>query len=243
LQDELLKRWLGDGKGPLLSRRIIAEGVSDFIISGYDLRLVADLAAADPEHALLPVDRIGLYRAILARAKGADGRPLRLEGLKQVAWTMVTQRRREIVPDDEKVLGAGTLNILLKEGLRIARAVGAVHEFRHDQMRAFLAALWLVDEMPTLMALEKAVDDAGVFSLNRRDQDELWSFVTPLEASVEDPSAEKLKTLWRFANDEPEERAILLNAVQNEADDHDITLVRAARRHRSRTMVLPPAGA
>jgi hypothetical protein len=46
---------------------------------------------------------------------------------------MVTQRRREIVPDDEKVLGAGTLNILLKEGLRIVRAVGAVHEFRHDK--------------------------------------------------------------------------------------------------------------
>jgi hypothetical protein len=63
LRDRLLVRWLGDVKGALLSRRIVAESLSDFIVSGYDLRLVADLAAADPEHALLPSDRIGLYLA------------------------------------------------------------------------------------------------------------------------------------------------------------------------------------
>jgi hypothetical protein len=240
LRDRLLVRWLGDVKGAQLSRRLDAQELSDFIVSGYDLRLVADLAAADPEHAPLPSDRIGLYLAILARAKGGDGQPLRLEGLKQVAWTMVTQRRREILPDDEKVLGSGTLKALLKEGLRIVRPVGAAHEFRHDQMRAFLAALWLVGEMPTLAALEKEVVDRGAFGLNRRDQEELWRFVVPLvasakAASADDSSLEDLKALWRFANDEPEERAILLKVVQDEADDRGITLVRAARRRKSRT--------
>jgi hypothetical protein len=136
------------------------------------------------------------------------------------------------VPDDEKVLGVGTLKALEKEGLRIVRPVGAVHEFRHDQMRAFLAALWLIDEMPTPPALEKAVTDAGAFTLNRRDQEELWRFVAPLETS-----AENLKTLWRFANDEPEARVILLAAVQIEADDRNITLVRSARRAKARTSV------
>jgi hypothetical protein len=129
LRERLLVRWLGDVKGAQLSRRIVAEGLSDSIISGYDLRLVADLAAADPEHAPLPGDRIGLYRAMLARAKGVDGQSLRLEGLKQVAWTMVTQRRREILPVDETVLGPGTLIALLKEGLRIVRVVGVGHSF------------------------------------------------------------------------------------------------------------------
>ena len=76
---------------------------------------------------------------MLARASGPDGQPLRLEGLEQLAWTMVMQRRRRIMPDDEKALGAGTLQALEREGLRIVRPIGPEHEFRHDQMRAFLA--------------------------------------------------------------------------------------------------------
>jgi hypothetical protein len=40
-------------------------------------------------------------------------------------------------------------------------------------MRAFLASLWLVGEMPTLAAMEKEVVDRGAFGLNRRDQEEL----------------------------------------------------------------------
>jgi hypothetical protein len=231
LRDGLLALWLGDEKGAMLSRRIVAEGTSGTIVSGYDLRLLADLAAADPEHAPLPGDRVSLYRAMLARAAGADGQPLRLEGLEQLAWTMVTQRRRRIVPDDEKMLGVGTLRLLEREGLRIIRLIGTEHEFRHDQMRAFLAALWLVEETPTSPALQKTATDAGAFGLNRRDQEELWSFVAPLLTSTFD-----LEALWRFANDDPVERAILLAALQAEADNRCATLVRVAQRRVLETM-------
>jgi hypothetical protein len=67
LRDGLLALWLGTERGALLSRRIVAEGLSDSIVSGYDLRLVADLAGADPERAPLPANRIALYRARHAR--------------------------------------------------------------------------------------------------------------------------------------------------------------------------------
>jgi hypothetical protein len=110
--------------------------------------------------------------------------------------------------------------------VRIIRPIGVEHEFRHDQMRAFLAALWLVEEPPTLPALQKAATDAGAFSLNRRDQEELWRFVAPLMTS-----AASLGGLWNFANDDPVERAYLIEALQAEADKRDITLVRAAQRH------------
>jgi hypothetical protein len=50
----------------------------------------------------------------------------------------------------------------------------------------FLAALWLVEETPTLSALEKAATDAGAFTLNRRDQEELWRFLAALLVSAED---------------------------------------------------------
>jgi hypothetical protein len=73
LGDELLALWLGPEKGASLSRRIAAEGLSDTIVSGYDLRLVADLARADPEQTRLPANRIALYRAMLDRPTGTDG--------------------------------------------------------------------------------------------------------------------------------------------------------------------------
>jgi len=71
LRDRLLALWLGKEKGATLGRRIVAEGLSGTIVSGYDLRLLADLAAADPAHASLPGDRVTLYRAMLARASAA----------------------------------------------------------------------------------------------------------------------------------------------------------------------------
>jgi hypothetical protein len=200
-------------------------------VSGFDLRLLADLAENDPEHAPLPNDRVALYRAMLARAVSSDGEAIHLEGLKQLAWTLVTQRRRRIVPDDQKIVGTGTLEALGRDGLRIVRRIGAEYEFRHDQMRAFLAALWLVEETPTLTSLQATAVDAGVFSLNRRDQEELWSFLAPLLTSDDD-----LTALWRFANEDPEERAILLAALQVEADKRGVTFVRVAkRRQRGRT--------
>ena len=224
LRDGLLALWLGAEKGAALARRIMAEGLSDTIVSGYDLRLVADLAGDDPAGAALPGNRIALYRAMLTRAKQADGETLRLGRLKQLAWTMVTQRRREITADDEKSLDADTLQGLAKEGVRIVRQVGRVHEFRHDQMRAFLAALWLVEEMPNLPALEKEMDDSGMFGLNPQDQKELSRFVAPLLHSDAD-----LAALWRFANEKPEERAVLMDALQREADERNVTLVRKPR--------------
>jgi ligand-binding sensor domain-containing protein len=230
LRDGLLTLWLGVEKGAILARRIVAEGLSDITVSGYDLRLLADVTAADPEHEPLPADRIALYRAMLARASEPGGQPLRLDGLKQLAWTMVTQRRRRIMPEDEKVLGAGTLPALEREGLRIVRAIGAEHEFRHDQMRAFLAALWLVEETATMPALKKVAIEAGAFALNRRDQEELWRFVAPLLTAAAD-----LEALWRFANDDPVERGILLSALQEEADERGVTLIRAPQRREPET--------
>jgi len=97
-------------------------------------------------------------------------------------------------------------------------------------MRAFLAASRLYEETPDLSALEKVATDAGAFALNRRDQEELWRLVAALLVSEED-----LKALWHFANEDPEPRAILLASLQAEADQRDVTLVRTARRRRSKT--------
>jgi hypothetical protein len=81
-------------------------------------------------------------------------------------------------------------------------------------------------ETPTLPALQKTAIDTGAFGLNRRDQEELWRFVAPLLTSNAD-----LEALWRFANDDPVERGILLAALQAEGEKRKITLLRV-KHHR-----------
>jgi hypothetical protein len=100
----------------------------------------------------------------------------------------------------------------------------AASEFRHDQMRAFLAALWLAEESPSITALQKVATEARAFALNEQDQEELWGFLAPLLKSAED-----IQELWRFANDDPE-RAWLTAALQSEADRRGISLTRLARQ-------------
>jgi hypothetical protein len=55
------------------------------------------------------------------------------------------------------------------------------------------------------------------------DQEGLWGFVAPLLTSAAD-----LEALGRFTNDDPIERAIWLAALQAEADERGVTLVRLA---------------
>lgn len=78
---------------------------------------------------------------------------------------------------------------------------------------------------PNVLALRKAATDAGAFALNRRDQEELWGFVAPLLTSTID-----LEALWRFANNDPVERGILEQALQAEADNRGVPLVREAQQ-------------
>ena len=79
---------------------------------------------------------------------------------------LVERHRREILPEDGTVLGTGTLQALAKDGVRIVRQRGAAYEFRHDQMRAFLAALWLTEETPSQVALQDVILSANVFALH-----------------------------------------------------------------------------
>jgi len=53
----------------------------------------------------------------------------------------------------------------------------------------------------------------------------LWRFLAALIAAENG-----VKELWSFANEKPAERGLLLDALQEEADRRDITLVRTARR-------------
>lgn len=229
LRSGLLKLWLGAERGELLDRRIQDEGLAESIVSGYDLVLVKDLAEHDPAGAVLPRDRTTLYRAMLNRVRDVAGEPLRPDPLRELAWNMVLKRRREISREDAAPLGAQALASLTREGVRVLRQVGSLWEFRHDQMRAFLAASWLAEDLPGAAAIQDVMTKSDVFTLARREQQDVWRFLSALLTEEGD-----LKALWLFAGDEPDRRGLLLAALQEEANRRGSTLVRTSR-HQDRT--------
>jgi hypothetical protein len=62
---DLLRLYLPAEQAEAVIERISASGLKDAIRSGYDVRLIIDLARADPHLTSLPGDRMGLYVAVI----------------------------------------------------------------------------------------------------------------------------------------------------------------------------------
>ena len=210
--DRLLALWLGEAASAALAARIRRDEIGAFLRSGYDLRLVVELAGDDPDRAPLPMSRAGLYRAVLDRVRDAEKA---LPPVKKLAWTMVLDGRREL-HRDEMVEAIGDQLLDALEAAHVVRLLAETYEFRHDQMRAFLAALWLVEETPSTAAIVKRLadrrNDGQIWRCSRRDQEELWRFVADLLATPEDRAE-----LWAFALNDPE-RGFLQVALKARAD-------------------------
>jgi len=72
--------------------------------------------------------------------------------------------------------------------------------------------------------MQEAMGKANSFMLPRRDQEEVWGFLAALIVAEDD-----VKAMWDFAGEKPDERGLLLGALQEEADRRGITLVRVSR--------------
>ena len=155
---DLLRLYLSE-HAEAVKERITASGLEPAIRSGYDVRLVIDLARGDAHHARLPSDRMGLYAAVIEA-----GWPDVPEGVRHeqqsatafAAWRMVSKRKpnedmRRLKPDADL---PGALLIALADApqndnrpVRLVRRVGAgAFEFVHDQMHAYLAARWFAQD-------------------------------------------------------------------------------------------------
>lgn len=225
LRRGLLALWLGENAGAILERRLSSEVGIQASLSGYDLRLVADLAAKDPQETPLPEGRLGLYRAVLTRVVRDDGEVPDLTRLRQLALEMLLTGRRDFSDAEGAELGAGVLGALSREGMRVVRRTGSLWEFRHDQMRAFLASQALVEDTPTLAHMIARMEEGRVFALPSAEQEALWAFVVELVRPDD-----SIAGLWDYAQQDPKDRGLLQAALQREADERGIALIRATRR-------------
>ncbi|HEY4847686.1 MAG TPA: hypothetical protein VIH87_07785 [Methylocella sp.] len=223
--DGLLTLYLGAQRGEALARRLRDTGLIQHLRSGYDVRLVIDLAEADPEGAKLPHGRLELYRAAIAAAwpEGDE----RLELLQAAAWKLLSERgpnedKRRLKPDVDapKDLLEQLEAVRERSGrsIRLIRGAPPYYEFVHDQMNAYLAACWFSDR-PTDAIMKDLLEGTKVWQDGLEAQRTLWGFV----AAMLDRSG--LEALWIFAGDD-DRRAVLGRALAARAEREGWTLTR-----------------
>jgi predicted flap endonuclease-1-like 5' DNA nuclease len=117
--------------------------------------------------------------------------------------------------DGERKLEAGKqldkelLAQLIHEDQKVLRIVdGQQFEFRHDQMRAYLAARWAAWHETNPIGLFES--ESAIWRLSRTEQDEVWNFFADMYV---DERPEDAIALWKWSTDHPD-RAILQHALQ-----------------------------
>jgi len=227
--DGLLTLYLGAQRGEALASRLRDSGLMQHLRSGYDVRLVIDLAEADPEGAKLPHDRIGLYRAAVAAAWPEGDQ--RLELLQAAAWKLMSERgpnedKRRLKPDEDapKDLLEQLEAVRERSGrsIRLIRAAPPYYEFVHDQMNAYLAACWFTGRA-TIAAMKIELEATKIWQDGLEAQRTLWGFV----AAMLDRAS--LEALWIFAGDD-DRRAVLGRALAERAEREGWPLTRPAAK-------------
>lgn len=208
---DLLRLHLSDADAQTVLARIMGSDLKDVIRSGYDVRLVIELARRDPRNALLPSSRVGLYTAVVNEAwPTAPPEVIRdqQERIEATAWKMVSKReahehksRLEPGSDLEEDLLTALADAPERYGKSVRlihRAPGGAFEFVHEQMHAFLAARYFARDGSTVTRLEKLVAESTIWTQPLLARHTLWSFAVAL---LDD---NRLLALWERVDDQEE---------------------------------------
>jgi hypothetical protein len=220
---DLLRLYLNEHAEAVMER-ITTSGLQHAIRSGYDVRLVIDLALADPHYAKLPADRMRLYAAVIEAGWPDVPEDVRQEQQSltaAAAWRMVSERKpnedmRRLKPDVD--LPANHLVALADASkndnrpVRLVRRVGAgAFEFVHDQMHAYLAARWFAQDGFSTTELEKMIAGSTIWIQTPDARRILWGFAAAL---LDDACL--LELLVRI--EDKEEWDVLRRALKAEAE-------------------------
>jgi len=203
----LLCLFLGQDKGEKIFARIERTPLLKAIQSGYDVRLIADLVEDQGPDVALPTGRLGLYQLILDAIRMPTGSKFPEENLCKAAWAMWRDGERKL--EGDKHLDKDLLGPLIREDQKVLRILdGQQFEFRHDQMRAYLAARWAAwHETQPIGLFEK---DSAIWRLSRKEQDEVWNFFADMYVAERPEDA---IDLWKWSTAHPD-RVILQHALQ-----------------------------
>ncbi len=134
------------------------------------------------------------------------------DALYRKVWEMFKDGSRSFSPDE--MLMADLVDALTRANVVVRRRED--FSFRHDLMRAYLAACWLMREAPDW---RRALEEKTVWDLSDSDQRQLFSFVAQLA-----DSANKLNELAQLAAESVATRFRLMDAVQDAGVSRGVTI-------------------
>jgi hypothetical protein len=214
----LLELHLGQEAAHAVCQRLESHGLLAHILNGYDVQLLIDLVKdRDIDRVVLPTTRVDLYREVLATMRHPDGIRAPLDDIQSIAWTMVATQTRAVEVSEIQKGGAKLFEALVSSKIPLVQVLGESMEFRHDQMRAFLAAEWLSENSPQVSALIARLLDSPIWKSGRRDQGDLWQFLALIIP------VEWVEELWRFAASDPS-RGYLQCELQHRAEREGLPL-------------------
>lgn len=204
--EELFRLYLGSTRGAAVAAAAKAAGLIGDIKSGYEAMLIIDLAKRDDEFSL-PSDRIALYQAFLTPLRlGASTYPI--GDIELLSWSMIGASGKRRFSDGE--LSKDLIYPLLAAECRLVlEASKGQYEFRHDQMRAYLASRHLCKM--TVAGLQSELSESNVWKRTEDEQDTLWGFFAEIQTD-----RSRCEELWRFAA-EARIRGSLQEALQEKA--------------------------
>jgi hypothetical protein len=155
----------------------------------------------------LPIDRLGLYQQILATIQMPNDSQFPEDDLCKAAWAMWRDGERNLEPG--RHLNKPLLSPLTREDQKVLRVLaGQRFEFRHDQMRAYLAARWAAwYEAQPIGLFEK---ESAIWRLSIKEQDEVWSFFSDM---LTNKRLQDAIDLWKWSTAHPD-RVRLQQALQ-----------------------------
>lgn len=171
------------------------------IRSGYDVRLIQN---AVEKKLPLPTTRLELFDATIKYA----GKGCSLNTIYAHAWKLWKEERRRFGKDETLT---ESLIIPLQEA-NVVVARGSMFEFRHDLMRSYLAACWLVREVDSIEGIKGQLSDERVWNLGMSEQNLMFPFLTELLETQDD-----LKQIMQFAAEKPIIRVRLFTACKDTA--------------------------
>lgn len=177
---------------------ISASGLKATLLSGYDVRLIQQLADARGGAENFPFTRADLYEAAWQAAWHDDPRaPEEQAVLRALAWKVTVSRdahQQRLLSDKDPTLPLKLLEKLSAEvpdgdsRTRIIVRVDGGYEFVHDQMVAYLAAMYLVHTGYDAKGLVRLLDESRLEARPPAEMRPLWFFlaiVLPREARDE----------------------------------------------------------
>lgn len=203
LCSELLTLFVGEETVSRLATQL--DGLLGELESGYEVSLIADLInAGETDH--LPMDRVGLYELTfhLAVSKVSN---YPQSTITEFAWNLLLTKQRRFSHDRQ--LTKDLIEPLTYEPtVLLVRRGTEEFEFRHDLIRAYLAARWVLKDRDRIKDSLSILEDCQIWKLPPSEQDVFFHFLAEL---IQNPG--DLTVVWKFSLSDYSRRRSLFEAV------------------------------